>query len=114
MKAPSPPLVVLISRKAGPVDRDAVEPATAFQRLDTWLWCARFMRQRSECARMVTEGAVRINRQPTDKPHARLRVGDVLTVPCRGSVRVIRVLQLAKRRGPASEARRLYDEISET
>jgi ribosome-associated heat shock protein Hsp15 len=82
-----------------------------WQRLDKWLWCARFMRGRSDCARLVTEGSIRINRQPTEKAHARLRVGDVLTVPMHGAVRVVRVLALAKRRGPAAEARLLYDEI---
>ena len=92
---------------------EGVESGTDFQRLDTWLWCARFRRQRSECARMVLEGSVRINRQLTDKPHARLRVGDVLTFAHGPSVRVIRVVQLAKRRGPAAEARLLYDEIGE-
>jgi ribosome-associated heat shock protein Hsp15 len=82
-----------------------------WQRLDKWLWCARFMKQRSDCARLVAEGAVRINRQPTDKAHARLRVGDVLTLPLRGTVRVLRVRALAARRGPAPEARLLYEEI---
>jgi ribosome-associated heat shock protein Hsp15 len=71
------------------------------------------MRQRSDCAALVAKGSIRINRQPTDKAHARLRVGDVLTVPVHGSVRVVRVVSLAARRGPASEARMLYHEISE-
>ena len=74
-----------------PEDRD-------WQRLDKWLWCARFMRQRSDCAALVAEGSIRINRQPTDKPHARLRIGDVLTVPVHGAVRVVRVVALAERR----------------
>jgi len=85
----------------------------AWQRLDLWLWCARVARARADCARLVSEGAVRINRQPTEKPHARLRVGDVLTVGQRGTVRVMRVLALASRRGGASEARLLYEEIAE-
>jgi len=84
-----------------------------WQRLDKWLWCARFMKARADCARLVAGGLVRINRQPTDKPHARLRVGDVLTVPLREQVRVLRVLSLAVRRGPAEEARGLYEEIAE-
>ena len=71
------------------------------------------MRQRSDCAALVARGSIRINRQPTDKPHARLRIGDVLTVPVHRSVRVIRVVSLAVRRGPATEARMLYEEISE-
>jgi ribosome-associated heat shock protein Hsp15 len=82
-----------------------------WQRLDTWLWCARFLRARADCARFVAEGRLRINRQPTDKPHAKLRVGDVVTLPLRGEVRVLEVLALAVRRGPAEAARRLYREI---
>ena len=84
-----------------------------WQRLDKWLWCARFMRQRSDCAALVARGLIRVNRQATDKAHARLRVGDVLTVPINRSVRVVRVLSLAARRGPAAEARALYEEIGE-
>ncbi len=82
-----------------------------WQRLDKWLWCARFMRARSDCAGLIGQGVVRINRLPTDKPHARLRIGDVLTVAVRGDVRVLRVLSLAVRRGSATEARALYEEI---
>ena len=84
-----------------------------FQRLDLWLWCARLAKTRGECARQVSAGRVRINRLPTDKPHAKLRVGDVLTLAIGGRVRVWRVLALAERRGPASEARALYDDLSD-
>ena len=84
-----------------------------WQRLDKWLWCARFMKARADCTRWVAEGSVRINRQPTDKPHARLRRGDVVTLPTRSGVRVLRVLALASRRGPAAEAQTLYDEMPE-
>ena len=82
-----------------------------WQRLDKWLWCARFMRARTDCAALVSQGSVRINRQPTDKAHARLRLGDVLTVPVHGRVRVVRVLALAARRGPAVEAAGLYEDL---
>jgi len=92
-----------------PTDRED----TDWQRLDKWLWCARFMKARSDCARFVAGGLVRINRQPTEKPHARLRVGDVLTLPLTAGVRVVRVAALAARRGPAPEARLLYEEIPE-
>ena len=71
------------------------------------------MRARSDCAALVGLGLVRINRQLTDKAHSRLRVGDVLTVAVGGRVRVVRVLALAKRRGPAVEARLLYSELEE-
>ncbi|WP_137126961.1 RNA-binding S4 domain-containing protein [Roseomonas sp. HF4] len=90
-------------------DRDA-------QRLDAWLWCARLRKTRADCARLVEGGAVRINRQPTDKPHARVRPGDVLTIAQgageRGRIAIWRVLALADRRGPAAEARGLYEDLS--
>jgi ribosome-associated heat shock protein Hsp15 len=84
-----------------------------WQRLDTWLWCARFAKARSDCAKLVVAGAIRLNRQPTEKPHARLRPGDVVTMAIRDQVRVLRVLSLAARRGPAAEARTLYEELPE-
>lgn len=84
-----------------------------FQRLDLWLWCARLAKTRGECARQVAAGRVRINRLPTDKAHAKLRVGDVLTLTMGGRVRVWRVMALAERRGPASEARGLYEDLSD-
>lgn len=90
------------------------EPGQDWQRLDAWLWCARVARTRSACARLVEEGRFRVNRQPTDKPHTRLRPGDVLTFALgeTAPVRVWRVLALAARRGPAPEARGLYEDLS--
>jgi ribosome-associated heat shock protein Hsp15 len=92
----------------------ADESGPDWQRLDLWLWCARLAKTRSECTRLVAGGAVRLNRQPTDKAHARLRVGDVLTLALHGRVRVWRVLALATRRGPPAEARMLYEDLSES
>lgn len=94
------------------------EDSRDWQRLDMWLWCARFLKARSDCVRLSKAGLIRINRQPTDKAHARLRPGDVLTLPlpppmARAGVRVIRVVSLATRRGPAPEARTLYEDIPE-
>lgn len=84
-----------------------------WQRLDKWLWCAQFLKSRSDCTRLVAAGGLRVNRQATEKAHARLRMGDVLTLPLHGRVRVLRVLALGRRRGPAAEARALYEEILE-
>jgi ribosome-associated heat shock protein Hsp15 len=92
-------------------DPDAT--AAGWQRLDKWLWCARFLRARTDCARLAEQGGLRINRLPTDKAHAKLRPGDVLTLPLHGRVLVIEVLALALRRGPAAEAARLYRELPE-
>ncbi len=70
------------------------------------------MKARAECTRLIEGGLVRINRQTTDKAHARLRPGDVITLALRGQVRVIEVVSLATR-GPAPEARTLYRELPE-
>ncbi len=91
----------------------AGEEDRLWQRLDKWLWCARFMKLRAGCARWVAAGGVRINRQPTDKPHARVRPGDVLTLAHGTQVRVVRVTALAGRRGPPAEARTLFEEVAE-
>ena len=89
------------------------EDAAEWQRLDKWLWCARIGRHRADCARLVEAGQVRVNRQPTNKPHQRLRVGDVLTLAAGLQVRVLEVASLAMRRGPASEAQGLYRVVPE-
>ena len=87
----------------------------AWQRLDVWLWHARLARTRGLCTKLVSSGAVRLNRQPTDKPHARVRPGDVLTLALgsgeRGVVRVLKIVALSERRGPAPEALLLYEEL---
>ena len=89
------------------------EAERGWQRLDMFLWCARMLRARADCARLVAAGGVRLNRQETDKPHAKVRVGDIITLPLRGDVLVLEVLALAERRGPAPEARTLYRLIAE-
>ena len=91
----------------------ATDRTGGWQRLDAWLWCARFLRQREACARLAASGLVRINRLPTDKPHARVRAGDVLTLPLAGRVRVMEVLALAARRGNPASAATLYREVPE-
>jgi ribosome-associated heat shock protein Hsp15 len=87
------------------------EDGPGWQRLDRWLWCARFLKTRALAAKLAGQGKVRINRIPTDKPHARVRPGDVLTFGLGPGVRVVRVLALGDRRGPAPEARLLYEDL---
>jgi ribosome-associated heat shock protein Hsp15 len=82
------------------------------QRLDTFLWHARFASQRSACAELAASGLVRINRVATDKPHAKVRIGDILTVPRRPKVSVVRVVKLSERRGKPAQARELYEELT--
>ncbi|HRK96367.1 MAG TPA: RNA-binding S4 domain-containing protein [Rhodospirillales bacterium] len=80
-------------------------------RLDKWLWHARFYKSRSLAAKLCEAGPMRINGSAVAKAHYLVREGDVLTFVWNGRVRVVRVLALGVRRGPASEARTLYAEL---
>ena len=81
------------------------------QRLDLWLYQARFFKTRALAARLAKAGRIRIGGERTDKPHRGVGEGDVLTFPQGARVRVVRVLGLGERRGPASEAQTLYEEV---
>lgn len=84
----------------------------AAQRVDKWLWCARFFKSRSLAHRLVAEGRLRASGQVVAKPHHTLKPGDVLTFPQGNHIRVVRVIALARRRGPATEARGLYEDLA--
>ena len=81
------------------------------QRVDKWLWFARFCKTRGIATRLVESGAVRLNRVPIEKPAQIVKIGDVLTFPQGRAVRVIRVLGPGLRRGPPAEARTLYEDL---
>lgn len=77
-------------------------------RLDKWLWQARFFKTRALAAETVEDGHLRVNGQRTSKPGYAVAAGDVLTFPQGGRIRLVRVLALGERRGPATEAQALY------
>lgn len=81
------------------------------QRLDKWLWHARFFKTRTLAAKLCNAGHVRSGGSAITKAHHQVRIGDVLTFAQGRYVRVIKVLALAARRGPATEARRLYEDL---
>lgn len=86
------------------------------QRLDQWLWQARLFKTRTLAAKFVTDGKVRLTREETtariDKASFSIRPGDVIVFTRNERVRIIHILSCAMRRGPASEAQRLYDDQS--
>jgi ribosome-associated heat shock protein Hsp15 len=82
-------------------------------RLDKFLWCARLVKSREMARRLVEGGTVRLNRVKTAKPGHDVRTGDVLTFVWSGRLHVWRVAVIPARRGPAAEARQLYEELSE-
>ncbi len=86
-------------------------PAPPGLRLDKWLWFARFLKSRALASKAVEAGGFRVNGQPTAKAHYAVRVGDALTFPLGPHIRVIKVLALGSRRGPAAEAQTLYVDL---
>ncbi|MGI9451021.1 MAG: RNA-binding S4 domain-containing protein [Geminicoccaceae bacterium] len=97
-----------MARRAG---NQADDGGSEGLRLDKWLWQARFFKTRTLAAKIAERRKVRINRTLVTKPHYRVRPGDVLTFPQGRDVRVVRILALGDRRGPAPEARTLYEDI---
>ena len=81
-------------------------------RLDKWLWQARFFKTRALSAKTVSRGKVRVNARRVRKPATPVRIGDGLTFAQGNEIMAIRVLGLGERRGPASEARLLYENVA--
>jgi ribosome-associated heat shock protein Hsp15 len=81
-------------------------------RLDKWLWHARFFKTRSLASKQVAGGHVRVNGEKAAKPAAAVGAGDVLTFAQGHRIRVVRIAALGTRRGPATEAQTLYDDLS--
>ncbi|MCO5145251.1 MAG: RNA-binding S4 domain-containing protein [Aquamicrobium sp.] len=81
------------------------------QRIDKWLVYARVVKSRSLAAALVGAGHVRVNRDKIADPARTVKPGDVLTIALDRRVLVWRVLALAGRRGPAEEARTLYEDL---
>lgn len=82
------------------------------QRIDKWLFFARVVKSRSLAAKLAAGGKVRVNKDKIDQPSHPVKTGDVLTVTLDRQVLVYRVLDGGTRRGPAEEARLLYEDIS--
>jgi ribosome-associated heat shock protein Hsp15 len=81
------------------------------QRIDKWLWHARVVRTRADAAALVAAGHVRVNSRRVDGPGRAVRLGDVLTVALDRTVRVLKVVAFAERRGSAADARVLSETL---
>jgi ribosome-associated heat shock protein Hsp15 len=76
------------------------------------LWFARFVKTRSLAARLCTAGRVAVNGIVAAKPNHAVRIGDTIVLTVGEWQRASRVVALGNRRGPASEARTLYQEAA--
>ena len=93
---------------------DAPDPGA--QRIDRWLWYARFFKTRSIAAKFISDGAIRLTRTDTlmriKKPSFLIRPGDMIVFSRNDHLRIINIVSLAQHRGPATEAQMLYEDQS--
>lgn len=87
-------------------------PQGSTQRLDQWLWFARITKSRTLAQSLITRGKVRVNRIKIDKPSTLVKPGDVLTVVVGRAVRSLEISAIGVRRGPAAEARLLFNDLA--
>jgi ribosome-associated heat shock protein Hsp15 len=80
-------------------------------RIDRFLYCIRVVKSRTIAQGVVEAGHVRIDGKRVEKSSEEVRVGSVIALPLRDRVRVLRVLSLPNRRGPAAQARACYEEL---
>jgi ribosome-associated heat shock protein Hsp15 len=88
-----------------------VESFVERQRIDRWLWHARIVKTRMLAASLVTSGHVRVNGRRVEASGHAVRKADVLTVALPSTVRILRVVDYSDRRGNATAANALYEEI---
>ena len=82
-------------------------------RLDLWLFHARLCRTRALAQQATAAGRVRLNGARVEKPAHSVKPGDILTLGRGGEILALRVLALAGRRGPAAQARALYEIVAD-
>ena len=80
-------------------------------RIDRYLFFIRLAKSRTLAQAIIDEGHVRIDGRRVGKASDEVRVGSVVALPLRGEVRILRVVCLPERRGPAAEARTCYEEL---
>jgi ribosome-associated heat shock protein Hsp15 len=81
-------------------------------RLDKWLWHARLFKSRTIAAAQIAGGGFRVNKEIVYKSHHAVRPGDVVTFAKGPYVRVVEIIALGARRGPAVEAQALYCDLN--
>ena len=80
-------------------------------RIDRFLYFIRLVKSRTLAQAVIEAGYARIDGKRVEKSSEDVRVGSMIALPLHGRVRVIEVLDLPKRRGPAAEARTCYREV---
>ena len=109
---PGPPCPLVWAASTGPPRPCAsVKAGMSAERLDKWLWAARFFKSRTQAATACDGGKVDVNEQAA-KPARAVRPGDLLHISLRHGRRIVRIKALAERRGPGAAAALLYDDLT--
>jgi ribosome-associated heat shock protein Hsp15 len=82
-------------------------------RVDKWLWAARFFKTRSAAQQAIDGGRIKMNGERV-KPAKTLALGDRLSIHVGVYEWLVTVRGLSDKRGPATEARELYEEDAES
>ncbi len=80
-------------------------------RIDRFLHCIRLVKSRTAAQALVEQGHIRIDGKRALKCAGEVHIGQVIALPLRGSIRVLRVTTLPARRGPAAEAQCHYEDL---
>jgi ribosome-associated heat shock protein Hsp15 len=83
-------------------------------RIDRFLFFIRLAKSRTLAQALIETGHIRVDGKRVTKPSEDVHEGSVVALPLHGQTRVIKVLSLPSRRGPAAEARSCYGEVGET
>ena len=81
-------------------------------RLDLYLFYIRIFKSRNLSTKFIISNRLRISGQVTQKPHKLISIGDVLSLPIQDYVKILKVVDIPKRRGPFSEALNYYEDIT--
>ena len=81
-------------------------------RLDLYLFYIRIFKSRNLATKFIISNRLRISGQVTQKPHKLISIGDVLSLPTEDYVKILKVVDIPKRRGPFSEALNYYEDIT--
>jgi ribosome-associated heat shock protein Hsp15 len=80
-------------------------------RIDRFLYFIRLVKSRTLAQAIIDQGHVRVDGRRVEKHSEEVRAGSILALPLHDRVRVLKVLALPTRRGPAVEARACYKEL---
>jgi ribosome-associated heat shock protein Hsp15 len=84
------------------------------QRLDKWLWFSRWIKTRTLAAHLIEQGNVRVDGKRAEQSAKQVGPGAVLTIAFEQRIVVVEILGCAERRGPYSEASKLYRVIEDS